>query len=96
MRTCRQDLASANGLIVTCKPACDIVVVFDGAQTPFVLRKAEQTQIVEETDVSNISTEPWKEQKWKVVGECYVHGLMDNEILNSKFAEQRQTFFWIT
>jgi len=27
-----------------------------------------------------METEHWKEEKWEIVGECYVHGLMENDV----------------
>jgi hypothetical protein len=75
--------------------AGDIAVVFDCAQTPFVLRKGERIVSAEVAEVSKMEMEHWKEEKCEIVGECYVHGLMENEILDPKFAEKRRTF-WIT
>jgi hypothetical protein len=49
----------------------DQIVVLFGGHTPFVLRERE--------DMSDISLE---KQCWQLIGESYVHGMMDDEALN--------------
>ena len=45
----------------------DVVVVLNGAQVPFVLRPALSV------------VDGWVEGSYQLVGECYVHGVMDGE-----------------
>ncbi len=59
----------------------DIVFVFDGAQTPFLLRKVGVC----------VSEDPDSEGRRKqlslfqVVGECYLHGFMDGEVMAEEY-----------
>lgn len=61
----------------------DVVVIFDGAETPFVLRKVEDD--TGDSVISNLSLEGGNAaiEQWQLVEDCYVHGFMDNEILKS-------------
>jgi hypothetical protein len=47
----------------------DVVCIFFGAQTPFVLRASPK---------SNASP-----KGYQLVGECYVHGIMEGEMINN-------------
>jgi hypothetical protein len=75
--------------------AGDAVCVFDGAQTPFVLRKIDCDDFVSDGP-------PLPEQRgfdgdggrWQIIGDCYLHGFMDNEVVSPKWQEKRQQF-WI-
>jgi len=49
----------------------DVVCVFWGAQTPFLLRK-KQNEV---------------ETRWELVGECYVHGIMDGKLFKYRTEE---------
>jgi hypothetical protein len=46
----------------------DIVVLFEGFQTPFVLRKVEGGLVS-------------SQEEFQLIGDCYVHGVMDGELL---------------
>lgn len=73
----------------------DVIVAFHGAETQSVLRRAH----------TNTPHKPWRDkasresnistgnQGWELVGECYLHGFMTNEILRPELCSQRQTFF---
>lgn len=66
----------------------DVVVVFDGDRTPFVLRSVEP-------DLSSAPFSVSSSERWEVVGECYLHGYMDNEVTRSKYDDAGE-IFWIT
>jgi hypothetical protein len=54
------------GLVPDYSEKGDIIAVVVGAQTPFVLRPADQAA---------------EGNKYRLVGECYIHGIMDGEAL---------------
>ncbi|KAH7372098.1 heterokaryon incompatibility protein-domain-containing protein [Cadophora sp. MPI-SDFR-AT-0126] len=54
----------------------DIIVVFLGAQVPFVLRKSIRHD----------------KKFYKLIGECYLHGLMDGQVLDEKEKYEWQNF----
>lgn len=73
----------------------DVIVVFDGAQTPFVLRRIECGQThMKAIDLAKQNTPP-PGDRWVLLGACYLHGFMDNEALRQEYDEKRQ-MFWIT
>ncbi|KAL8365319.1 hypothetical protein RB595_004224 [Gaeumannomyces hyphopodioides] len=60
----------------------DVVVVLYGGATPFVLRRVgRETETGEEKE---------EDATWKLIGECYVHGIMDGEVLVRKGAEEEE------
>ncbi|KAH6723769.1 heterokaryon incompatibility protein-domain-containing protein [Leptodontidium sp. MPI-SDFR-AT-0119] len=59
----------------------DIVIVFDGAETPFVIRRVDEGR-----------REVRKE--WVLGGDCYLHGFMNGESLRGGFEDGKQVF-WI-
>jgi hypothetical protein len=65
----------------------DVLVVFDGAHMASVLGRADESPNENETSITPIGA-----QHWQLVGECYVQGFMDNEVLESKYDDRRQTF----
>ena len=42
----------------------------------------------EDSEDPKSSTEPWE-----LIGDCYIHGFMNNEILRPEFSEKSQMFF---
>ncbi|KAG4443877.1 hypothetical protein IFR05_000643 [Cadophora sp. M221] len=72
----------------------DVIVVFDGAETPFVLRKVEDD--TSDFGVSNLSPDGERAtiERWQLVGDCYVHGFMDNEVLRPDF-DGKNRMFWL-
>ncbi len=55
----------------------DVVVVVQGGQVPFVLRKGGK-----------------EDAKWRLVGECYVGGLMNGKVMKSEGDEEGKR--WVT
>ena len=45
----------------------DKIAIFHGSGVPFVLRK---------------SVDKSRESSWEIIGECYVHGIMDGEFIH--------------
>ncbi|KAF2264373.1 hypothetical protein CC78DRAFT_601618 [Lojkania enalia] len=61
----------------------DVVAIFYGSPTPFLLRKDEECSMKVET----------RDCVYKLVGECYVHGFMDSfDSLNGFIARPAVTF----
>jgi hypothetical protein len=58
----------------------DQICIICGAQTPFVLRKRER-EIPAGDDHTASQGEVEYECQYKLVGECYVHGVMDGEVM---------------
>ncbi|PMD14705.1 HET-domain-containing protein [Hyaloscypha hepaticicola] len=56
----------------------DLICVFVGAQTPFLVR--------------HVGGNGMGDQRYELVGECYVHGIMDGEVV---FEEDLQTFILV-
>ena len=63
----------------------DVVCVIPGLPTPLVVRPVVR-EVSERTNLSNIYSKPKKDGQYRVegkyllVGECYVHGIMDGEV----------------
>ncbi|OJD35303.1 heterokaryon incompatibility protein [Diplodia corticola] len=55
----------------------DRVVVVEGVGVPFVVREVEGEEGEEEEE----GGEGRGERRWRLVGECYVHGIMDGEVM---------------
>ncbi|TGO33777.1 hypothetical protein BHYA_0227g00030 [Botrytis hyacinthi] len=74
----------------------DIVAIFDGLRMPIVLRPALPDQSSRPPVYS-----PNKEQvflpdeQWELVGNCYLHGFMNNEVAEPQWREKSEKF-WIT
>jgi len=72
---------SEKGYMVVAPPGTkegDMICVFMGAQVPFLLRPISKIHVGEASE----------EKCYALVGECYVHGLMDGEGLKQGFDEQ--------
>jgi hypothetical protein len=69
----------------------DVVAIFSGAETPFVLRKVELDDSSQAT--LSLNGNP-NEQRWRIVGTCYLHGFMDNEVASPEWDDKRQ-MIWI-
>jgi hypothetical protein len=73
----------------------DVVVIFNGDTTPFVLR-----QIKPDRQLTNLNVEEkiqdvfYTDEQYELVGECYIHGLMDNEVVAPEWRAKEQSF-WI-
>ncbi|PMD25997.1 HET-domain-containing protein [Hyaloscypha hepaticicola] len=62
--------------------ARDVVAIFSGASTPFVLRKVELDDSSQATP--SLTGNP-DGQRWRIVGHCYLHGFMDNEVASPEW-----------
>jgi hypothetical protein len=71
--------------------AGDVVAIFSGAETPFVLRKVELDDSSQATPSLTGETD---DQRWKIIGSCYLHGFMDNEVASPEWDDKRQ-MIWI-
>jgi hypothetical protein len=73
----------------------DVVVVFDGDQTPFVLRQIKSDEhTVDPNMEENTEGRFSPDEQYELIGECYVHGFMDNEVVAPEWRAKKQTF-WI-
>lgn len=72
----------------------DAVVVFYGAETPFVLRKSVPDKGAGNLSGSTVDEEDCSTERWQLVGDCYLHGFMTNEILRPEF-EGKDKMFWL-
>jgi hypothetical protein len=89
--TCHQRsfLVTARGLLALVPPGTqngDLIVVCEGANVPFVVRKTAPAGTEEAMSKLNLSSlqieEPTSDQKFEFVGECYVHGRMDGSTID--------------
>jgi hypothetical protein len=78
----------------TCKVG-DVIAIFDGAETPFVLRLAEKPGSVER--IRNLDSEVRESvgELWEIIGECYLYGLMNNEVLRPEWEDKRRRFWLV-
>jgi hypothetical protein len=58
----------------------DVVMVFEGATTPFMVRAFGSVKIHGLPNVNGSPLEP--QHIWAVVGECYIIGIMDGEVID--------------
>jgi hypothetical protein len=65
----------------------DVIVVFNGAHMASILRRVDEFLNENKTSITPSGT-----QLWQLVGDCYVQGFMNNEVLESKYDDRRQTF----
>lgn len=71
--------------------AGDVVAIFSGAETPFVLRKVE---LDDSSQAPPSLTGNSDEERWRIVGSCYLHGFMDSEVASPEWDDNRQ-MIWI-
>lgn len=69
----------------------DVVAIFSGASTPFVLRKVEFNHSSQATPSLAGKTD---DQRWKIIESCYLHGFMDNEVASPGWEDKRQ-MIWL-
>jgi hypothetical protein len=73
----------------------DVVVIFNGDITPFVLRQIRPDRQLTNLNVEEKTKEIFSpDDQYELVGECYVHGLMDNEVVAPEWRAKEQSF-WI-
>jgi hypothetical protein len=76
--------------------ARDAICVFDGAQTPFILRKVSGNELVpDELPESGQKDPDLESERWKIIGDCYLHGFMNNEVVDSEWQEKRRRFWLV-
>jgi hypothetical protein len=65
------------GLLPATAEIGDAVVVFEGGRVPFVLRECEREEVGQnEEEMAQALT-----RNWAVIGDCYIHGIMDGEVM---------------
>lgn len=69
----------------------DVVTIFSGARTPFVLPKAE---LDDSSQATPSLTGNMDEERWRIVRSCYLHGFMDNEVASPEWENKRQ-MIWL-
>jgi hypothetical protein len=67
-----------------CRPG-DHVVLVEGVRMPLVLRQMEWTSVVGHGTV----------ETWELLGDCYVHGVMDGETWRVDKVDNEERFWWI-
>jgi hypothetical protein len=67
----------------------DQICIIFGAQTPFVLREWER-EIPAGDDHTGSQDEAEYKCQYKLVGECYVHGIMDGEMMTRSGEKMKQ------
>ena len=76
--------------------AGDAVCIFDGAQTPFILRKVSGNELVPDELPATGQKDPDQDrERWNIIGDCYLHGFMDNEVVDSEWQEKRRQFWLV-
>jgi hypothetical protein len=69
----------------------DMVCVFNGATAPCVVRKVTRPSSIQGQQSITGLTEI---EKWEIIGDCYVHGIMSNEVASPEWQEKKEVF-WI-
>jgi hypothetical protein len=73
----------------------DVVVVFYGGETPFVLRQIKSDEhTVDPNMEENTEGRFSPNEQYELTGDCYVYGSMDNEVVAPEWRAKKQTF-WI-
>jgi hypothetical protein len=78
----------------TCKVG-DVIAIFDGAHSPFMLRPAEKPGSLERIRYLGSEARESVEEMWEIVGDCYLHGLMNNEVLRPEWDDKRRSFWLV-
>jgi hypothetical protein len=74
----------------------DAVCIFDGARTPFILRKVSGNELVpDELPATGQKDPDLDHERRKIIGECYLHGFMNNEVVYSEWQEKRRQFWLV-
>jgi hypothetical protein len=69
----------------------DMVCVFNGATAPCVLRKSTKHESVQRDDSITAAREV---DNWEIIGDCYLHGFMNNEATSPEWQEKKEVI-WI-
>jgi len=76
--------------------AGDAICIFDGARTPFILRKVSGNELVpDELPETGRKDPDLDRERWKIIGDCYLHGFMNNEVVDSEWQEKRRRFWLV-
>ncbi|KAJ5618738.1 hypothetical protein N7528_006849 [Penicillium herquei] len=87
------------GWVPNCAKPGDLICVFDGVTVPFVIRPRIEVTVPKESSLvywrrqlsgyfsSSVETKPESQPEYVLVGECYVHGLMDGEAMDRQDVE---------
>jgi hypothetical protein len=76
--------------------AGDAICIFDGASTPFILRKVSGNELVPEELLATGQKDPDQDrERWNIIGDCYLHGFMNNEVVESEWQEKRRRFWLV-
>jgi hypothetical protein len=65
----------------------DVVSIFSGTDTPFVLRKFESGDSVK--GASSIAGQT-NEESWEIIGDCFLQSFMNNQVASPEWKEKRQ------
>ena len=71
----------------------DAIIIFNGASTPSILRRVIHGESIEGKH-STAGEEEEDVGTWRIIGTCYIHGFMDNEIASPEWQAKKETF-WI-
>ncbi|KAL2256443.1 hypothetical protein VTK26DRAFT_1651 [Humicola hyalothermophila] len=66
----------------------DVVVVFEGGRWPFVLREVEGGE--EGKGVGDAAKGGEGKRRYRIVGDCYLHGIMDGEAMEDELGEEME------
>jgi hypothetical protein len=72
----------------------DMIAVFDGTEALFVLRELGLDKSRDATGEPRDGLRHFREKQWELIGDCYLHGFMDNKASKSKYNRKSQ-IFWI-
>ena len=77
------------GLGAPCAKAGDTICVLNGSPVPSVLRK-----VLHDDSIYNGHADQKNVARWKLVGNCYLHGFMDNEATSAEWQAKKE-MLWI-
>ena len=72
----------------------DAIVFFHGAATPFLLRKVCLDKGKGNAPSCTADDGSRSAERWQLVGDCYLHGFMNNEILRPDY-KGKHRLFWL-
>ena len=70
------------GLVPPATKEGDILCIILGADMPFLLRSAEKDKHEADCGVKSNEEETENLPAYRLVGECYIHGIMDDEMMD--------------
>jgi hypothetical protein len=82
-----------NGTSVLYTRLGDMLVVFDGDATPFLLRQVKPNDPSDHSGIKERDEEHFSpEEQYELIRECYVHEAMDNEVVAPEWGAKRKSF----